>query len=593
MDTAILLVGIVLAGTIILMVSSRVRIDLVAILASLSLAWLGLITPVEAVSGFASNAVIAMASVMILAYGIDRTGITSRLADTIVKYAGTGERRVNAITGITVGLLSSVMQTVGVAALFLPAVRRIGKQTRIPLSRLMMPMGFAAILGGTVSMIASGPLIVLNDLLRQAGAEPFSLFAVTPVGLALLITGVALFALAGDRILPKKEEVPHGPTIAEIWGIDHKVRTCTIPSSSPLMGKTRDELSTRKRYGLDLIAMESRGDITIAPPRSTRFGPGTEVAFLGPMEGFVRFIGDSGWTPSGERTRLQEVLDSGEYGLAELVVRPKASIIGKTPGEIRFRQTYAIEPIVHQHGETETRAGISDVPLAAGDTIVAFGSWDTLRHFAGHQDLVLLTTLAEGESVRRTKGRMAVLVFAAAIGLTVTGVPLSLALLSGAALSVLTGVLTIDDAYRAVDWKIITLIGGLIPLGIALEKSGAAAVLASFLAAVLAGSHPVIVMVAVAILATVLSLIISNVAATVLLVPPVMLLGAATGTDPRALALLVAVSAMNSFILPTHQVNALLMGPGGYTQKDYLKAGSIMSALFIVIAVTLIYLLVR
>lgn len=592
MDTAILLVGIVLAGTIILMVSSRVRIDLVAILASLSLAWLGLITPVEAVSGFASNAVIAMASVMILAYGIDRTGITSRLADIIVRYAGTGERRINAINGITVGLLSSVMQTVGVAALFLPAVRRIGTQTRIPLSRLMMPMGFAAILGGTVSMIASGPLIVLNDLLRQAGAEPFSLFAVTPVGLALLITGVALFTLAGDRILPKKEEVPYGPTIAEIWGIDHKVRTCTIPSSSPLMGMTRDELSTRKRYGLDLIAMESRGDITIAPPRSTRFGPGMEIAFLGSMEGFVRFIRDSGCIPSGERTRLQEILDSGEYGLAELVVRPKASIIGKTPGEIRFRQTYSIEPIVHQHGETETRAGISDVPLAAGDTIVAFGSWDTLRHFAGHQDLVLLT-LAEGESLRRNKGRMAVLVFAAAIGLTVTGVPLSLALLSGATLSVLTGVLTIDEAYRAVDWKIITLIGGLIPLGIALEKSGAAAVLAGFLAAVLAGSHPIVVMVAVAVLATALSLIISNVAATVLLVPPVMLLGAGTATDPRALALLVAVCAMNSFILPTHQVNALLMGPGGYTPKDYLKAGSIMSVLFIGIAVTLIYLLVR
>jgi len=471
-------------------------------------------------------------------------------------------------------------------------VRRIGKQTRIPLSRLMMPMGFAAILGGTISMIASGPLIVLNDLLRQAGAEPFSLFAVTPVGLALLISGVALFTVAGDRILPKKEEVPYGPTIAEIWGIDHKVRTCTIPSSSPLMGKTRDELSTRERYGLDLIAMESGGDITIAPPRSTRFGPGMEIAFLGPMEGFVRFIRDSGCIPSGERTGLHEILDSGEYGLAELVVRPKASIIGKTPGEIRFRQTYAIEPIVHQHGETETRAGISDVPLAAGDAIVAFGSWDTLRHFAGHQDLVLLTP-AEGESVRRNKGLMAILVFAAAIGLTVTGVPLSLALLSGAALSILTRVLTIDEAYRAVDWKIITLIGGLIPLGIALEKSGAAAVLAGFLAGVLAGSHPLVVMVAVAVLATLLSLIISNVAATILLVPPVMLLGAGTATDPRALALLVAVCAMNSFILPTHQVNALLMGPGGYTQKDYLKAGSIMSALFIGIAVTLIYLLVR
>lgn len=592
MDFSIILVGIVLAATILLMVSSRVRIDLVAILASLALAWLGLITPVEAVSGFASNAVIAMASVMILAYGIDRTGITSRLADVIVRYAGTRERHINAMTGITVGLLSSVMQTVGVAALFLPAVQRISRQTRIPVHRMMMPMGFAAILGGTVSMIASGPLLVLNDLLRQAGAEPFSLFAVTPVGLSLLIAGIALFALAGGRILPEKEEAPYGPTIAELWGIDHKVRTCTIPASSPLVGKTREEVSFSRQYGLDLIAMAFGGDITIAPPRSTRFGPGTEIAFLGSGERFDRFIADSGCLPPEEGSRLGETLAGEEYGLAELVVRPKASIIGKTPGEIRFRQTYAIEPVVHQHGETESRGGISGIPLAAGDTIVAFGSWDTLRNFAGHQDLVLLTP-AEGGSVRPAKKRMAVLVFAAAIGLAITGVPLSLAFLTGAALCVLTGVLTLDDAYRAVDWKTIMLIAGLIPLGIALEKSGAAAVLSGGLAGLLAGCHPLIVMGVVAILATALSLIISNVAATVLLVPPIMLLGAGTGTDPRALALLVAVCAMNSFILPTHQVNALLMRPGGYTPKDYLRAGSIMSVIFMGIAVTLIYLLIR
>ena len=441
-------------------------------------------------------------------------------------------------------------------------------------------------------MIASGPLIVLNDLLLQAEAEPFSLFAVTPVGLPLLIAGIALFALAGDRILPKKEETPYGPTIAEIWGIDHPVRTCTIPPSSPIVGKTREDVSFKTRYGLDLLAIRTHKDITVAPSRFTRLGPGTELAFLGSEEGFLQFISESGCIPSGERGRLKEILDGEEYGFAELIVRPKASIIGKTPREIMFRQTFSIEPIVHQHGETETRAGISDKPLAAGDTIVAFGSWDTLRHFAWHQDLVLLTP-PEGDGVRHGKGYLAVLIFAAALGLTITGVPLSLALLTGAAASVLFGVLNIDEAYRAVDWKTIILIAGLIPLGIALEKSGAAAVLSDSLIEVLAGSHPLIIMCAVAVLATVLSLIISNVAATVLLVPLVMLIGAGTGTDPRALALLVAVCASNSFILPTHQVNALLMGPGGYSPKDYLKAGSIMTVIFIAIAVMLIYLLIR
>ncbi|HII77315.1 MAG TPA: SLC13 family permease, partial [Methanolinea sp.] len=153
MDTSILLLGGVLAVTVILFVSDRVRIDLVAILASLSLAWLGLISPIEAFSGFASNAVIAMAAVMILGFGIERTGVTSRIANAIIRYAGTSEQRVVATTSMTVGCLSSVLQNIGSAALFLPALRRIGKQTRIPVSRLMMPMGFAAILGGSITMI--------------------------------------------------------------------------------------------------------------------------------------------------------------------------------------------------------------------------------------------------------------------------------------------------------------------------------------------------------------------------------------------------------------------------------------------------------
>lgn len=592
MDTSILLVGVILAGTVILFVSSRVRVDLVAVLASLALAWLGLITPVEAVSGFASNAVIAMASVMVLVYGIERTGVTSRLASAIIRYAGNDVRRINATIGGTVGIFSAVMQNIGVAALFLPAVKRIGKQTGIPVSRLMMPMGFAAILGGSMTMIASGPLIVLNDLLLQAQEKPFSLFAVTPIGVTLLIAGIALFALAGDRILPKKEGISYGPTVAEIWGLNHPVRTCTIPPASHLVGKTREDIPFRTRYGLDLLAIYTNKEITVAPTRSTRFGPGTELAFLGSVEGFVQFISESGCVPSAERGRLQEILDDEEYGFAELVVRPRASIIGKTPREIMFRQTFSIEPIVHLHGETETRAGISDKPLAAGDIIVAFGSWHTLRHFAGHQDIVLLTHPLE-DRVQHGRGYLAVMLFAAALGLTMTGVPLSLALLTGAVGSVLFGILTLDEVYRAIDWKTITLIAGLIPLGIALEKSGAAAVLATSLIDVLAGSHPLIIMGAVAVLATVFSLIISNVAATVLLVPLVIFLGAGTGTDPRALALLVAVCASNSFILPTHQVNALLMGPGGYTPEDYLKAGSIMTVIFILIAVMLIYLLIR
>lgn len=592
MDTSILLLGIVLAATFVVIISNRVRIDLVAILASLTLAWLGLITPLEAISGFASNAVVAIASVMVLGYGIERTGVTSRLAGIIVRSTGTSERRIIATISMSVGLLSSVMQNIGAAALFLPATRRIGNKTGIPLSRLMMPMGFAAILGGTVTMIASGPLIILNDLLLKAGEEPYTLFAVTPIGLPLLVIGVSLLALGGSRILPRKESREPQPSLAETWGIDHTIRTCILAKESSLVGKTRDEASFRIRYGLDLLAIRTGTEITIAPSRYTRFEADQELAFLGSEEGFLKFLTESGCEPSDDKGRLKEILDSGGYGLAELIVRPRASIIGKTLREIRFRQEFSIEPIVHQTGSVESRADFYDTPLSAGDVIVAFGSWETLRLFARHQDLLLLSP-PEGEEMRYRVGMRAVLIFAASLGLTITGVPISLALLTGATGMVLAGVLTVDEVYRAIDWRIIVLIAGLIPFGIAMEKTGAAALIGGALTEALSGAPVIVILLAVAVLATALSLIISNVAATVLLVPLVLVTGMEMGVDPRALALLVAVCAQNSFILPTHQVNALLMGPGGYTVRDYLKTGGVMTVVFILIAVTLMYLFIR
>jgi len=591
MGNSVLLLGIVIAATLILFISNRIRLDLVAIIACLALAWLDLISPLDAISGFSSNAVVAMASVMILGYGIERTGVTSRLASSIIRYAGTNERRITSTVSMTVGLLSSVMQNIGAAALFLPAMRRIGKQTAIPASHLMMPMGFAAILGGTVTMIGSGPLIILNDLLRQNNLEPFSMFAVTPVGLPLLVVGVALFALAGSRILPDKKEKKCLPTVAEIWGIDYTVKTCILPRSSPLAGQTREEASFKIKYDLNLLAIRKGTEVTVAPSRYARLESGQELAFLGSGEDFEDFISVTGCVPTGERSRLKSILDSGGFGLAELIVRPKASIIDKTLREIGFRQKFSIEPVVLYNKMRESRSDFYDTPLAAGDTIIAFGSWDTLRLLASHEELLLLTH-PEGEEVRYKKGSLAVLIFVASLALTFTGIPISIALLTGAVAMILAGILKPDEAYHAIDWKSVVLIGGLIPFGIAMENTAASRLIASSFFDILAGAHPIAVMLSVATLTTALSLIISNVAATVLLVPLVLLLSAGIGVDPRALALLVAVSSQNSFILPTHQVNALLMDPGGYTTRDFLLAGGIMTVLFICIATIIIYLLV-
>lgn len=193
---------LVLAVTILLFVTEILRVDVVAVLVILILAWTGLVSPAQALSGLASNAVVSMAAIMILGRGMERAGVVHKISRAVLRIAGSDERRLIGITSWVVGLISSFMQNVGSVALFLPAVLRISKSTRTPASRLLMPMGFAAILGGTLSMVGSSPLIILNDLLRQ-GEEPFGIFSVTPIGVILLGSGIGYFMIFGHRLLPK------------------------------------------------------------------------------------------------------------------------------------------------------------------------------------------------------------------------------------------------------------------------------------------------------------------------------------------------------------------------------------------------------
>lgn len=593
-ESGILLVFLVLAATIVLLVTEVLRVDVVAILVMLSLAWLGLVTPAEAFSGFASNAVISIMAVMIMGYGIDRTGVMTRLSRKVLALAGTGERRLVAAISAVVGCLSAFMQNIGSAALFLPAMMRISKRTGIPASRLLMPMGFAAILGGTLTMIGSSPLILLNDLLQDGGYEPFGIFSVTPVGIALLATGIGYFAIFGRKVLPAGPATGPEPgsqeEIMETWQLQMDMHHYLVPMASRAAGRTREDLQLRQQYNLYLLALKEREDILYAPWRFTVVKAGQTLTVLGAGEDADRFAADFGLVPAPGQEALTEEVGGENAGFAEVIVRPRADIIGRTLREFSFRRKYGVEPLILLSGEEEARHDLSDTTLSAGDTLVVYGPWNRLRAIGSGREFVIVTPVEE-EGARGSKAAIAIACFAGGIVLTLSGVQLSLGLLTGAIGMVLFRVISIQEAYRSIDWRTVFLLAGLIPLGIAMEKTGGAAFLATGLMGFLGGAHPLLILLGVAVLATFFSLFMSNVAATVLLVPLVLIIGADTGIDPRGLALLVAVCASNSFVLPTHQVNAFIMGPGGYHNHDFLKAGGIMTILFIVVAVAGIYLL--
>jgi di/tricarboxylate transporter len=308
---------------------------------------------------------------------------------------------------------------------------------------------------------------------------------------------------------------------------------------------------------VNLLLLREGGDVQPAPWRQTHFAAGQELVLLGASDQIASFVADHG-LESDPRTPewLEEALSASGFG--EVVVLPRAPLAGKSLRDFAFRKTYSVEPIVLLSGAERQPTDFSDKPLSVGDVLVVHGTWEHLRQLSRDPSFAVLTPI-EGEESDPSKGITAALCFAGAVGLAIAGFPLSISLMSGAVMMVLLRVLPIDAAYRAVDWRTVFLLAGLIPLGTAMDKSGAAVFVANGITSLLAGSHTIVLMLAVGLLATLFSLFMSNVAATVLLAPLVMIVGEKAGVDGRALALLVAVCASNSFVLPTHQVNALFM----------------------------------
>ena len=442
-------------------------------------------------------------------------------------------------------------------------------------------------------MVASGPLIILNDILRQGGQDPFGLFAVTPVGLTLLIAGILYFLILGPVVLParkeKGDETSPQQELVDTWNLASRVTTTAVAEGSSLVGKTIEDVGLWATYGVNLLMMREGDDVQYAPWRQTRFAVGQNLVLLGTDDKVARFAVDHGLELDPEPPEWFESF-RGTGGFAELVVVPRAPLAGKSIREFGLRKAYSVEPIVLLTGAERQPADFSDKPLSVGDVLVVAGTWEHIRQIAQDPSFAVLTPI-EGEKSDPSKAITAALCFAGAIGLAIAGFPLSISLMSGAVMMVLLRVLPIDDAYRAVDWRTVFLLAGLIPLGTAMDKSGAAVFVANGLTSLLAGSPTIVLMLAVGLLATLFSLFMSNVAATVLLAPLVMILGKEAGVDGRALALLVAVCASNSFVLPTHQVNALFMSPGGYRNADYIRAGSIMSLIFLALAVGTVWLL--
>lgn len=562
----------------------------------------GLVDSQYLFNGFSSNAVMSIIAVMIIGAGLDKTGLMSKVAAFILKIGGTSETRIIPIISSTVGIISSFMQNVGAAALFLPVVSRISARSGLPMSRLLMPMGFCAILGGTVTMVGSSPLILLNDLIHTSNTAlteaqqmaTWSLFSVTPVGLALVATGIIYFMVAGRFVLPvtQKDEVASATsTMAYFqgtYGLDYALFEVSVPPQSPLVGHMLDDVE--HAYKIRVIASQ-RGatDLRIGPgglARDIGIEANSVLGILASPENLLAFVQKFELNLHPDLLTFSESLAATKAGIGEVVIPPGSALIGKSARDVWMRKTYGIAMVaLHRNGETLREGeGIRDLPLQAGDTLVVHTTWDALARLEQNKDFVVVTTEYPHEETRPNKVWPALFFFVVALILVLfTDLRLSVALLTGAVGMILSGVLKIEEAYTAVSWKTVFLLASLIPLGLAVETTGTAKWIAEQTLSVV-GDMPIwVIQASVAVLATFFTLVMSNVGATVLLVPLAVNIAIGAGGDPALFALTVAIATSNSFLIPTHQVNALIMGPAGYRVPDFMRAGGIMTVLFLVV----------
>lgn len=598
-----MIVFAILGIVIILLVFDLLRVDVVGLLVMASLPLTGILKPGEATAGLGSTAVVVLICVMVIGASLNKTGIMSIVAQKILNMAGNSQSRVLSLVALAAALPSAIMSNVGAAALMLPATLQIAKKVKISASKLVMPMGFCANMGGNLTLIGSTPFIILNDVMGQwwktnpqPGEEPFTplgLFAVTPIGVALLVGTLAYFLLIGCRLLPSQEVTDDGrlasSKLRSIYGSEVG-QGVEFVIQQDFSGKTLGQLDLRAKFKASLVAVAKDAGKTkiLSPLSTTLIEPGDVVLAIGNDKSIQKIITELGWQPKAEMKTFIAETSREKSGVLEGIVTSRSGLNGHTMRELQLKQLFTINPLAIMRGEEIHIEKLDSIVLQPGDAILLAGGWDNLRYLQEKTEIVYTEKL-EGMVVKEEKASLALAALAAFLLLSIfLNVSLAISGLVALLILVIGKVLHIDEVYRAIEWKTVFLVAGLIPLGAAFEKTGAANFLAMSILQQISGISPLLLYLVLALITSFFALFVSNVGTTVLLVPLAMTLSSQVGADPKIAGLVVAISSINTFILPTHQVNALIMQPGGYKTSDYMRVGSGMMVLFLVILMAML-----
>ncbi len=584
---------VLLGIAIVFFITEWLRADLVALLLLVALGVTGILTPQETLSGFSRSAVITIMAIYILTAGLAKTGATRLLGARLMRLGGQGELRLSVVLMSAGAVLSLVMNNIAAAAVLLPATMGIARERKISPSKLLMPLAFGTLLGGMATLLTTSNILV-SAALRDANFPALGLLDFAPIGGPVVIVGIVYMALIGRRGLPRRAPADWTRLMAashtqlpEVYGLHERWVKACVPARSPLVDRTLAETGLGEKLGVNLIAILRQGKSRVAPSPNEPLRA-DDVLYLQAREeqlGDLRARGleiqleSSGFSP----------LTTDKLALFEVVLSPRSHAVGRTLRALHFREKFDLNVVAIWRKGRPRRVGIAEMPLHLGDALLVLGRRERANVVQSEGDFLVLTDTVD-ESLRVNKLRAATAIMVITIIVAALGwIAVPEAMLAGALAVVLIGALTMDEAYQAIEWKSIFLIAAMLPVGLALTKTGVAALMGQGLVNLLGSAGALTVVAGLLIVTTLLTQVMSGPAAVVILAPIAIQAAQSMHADPRLFALAVAYGSSLAFMTPlAHPVNILVMGPGGYKFSDFWRVGF---GLTVVLIVTILALL--
>ena len=593
----------VLVGAAALFVSNRVRADLVALAALLILQLSGVLTLPESLAGFGDPVVMVIVSMFVVSEALVHTGIAQNIGLTVLNAARGDETRVIALLMLVIGGVGAFMNSTSAMAIFIPVALSVARKAGLNRKRLLMPLSIAALISGMMTLIATGPNLIVDKALAQEGLTSFGFFSFTAFGVAVLLVGIAFMLLVGRRLLARDKRDTSGKKLRTFtdmvvsYGLGRHLHRRHVSPQSPLVDRAVARMDVRSTFGVHVVAVERKehgNDIVQATP-GTVFEAGDDILVVGTREQVDRMTEAFQLDtipldlPREHTRRRQEFIQ--EIGLAEIMIVPESKLIGKTLGETHFQEVYnATVVAIRRQGEPIT-GRLHDEALKLGDALLINAKWaDILSLRNERQNFVVLTLPEEFEDVAPAAGRAkwAVVILAAMVAaMAFRIVPTATAAMLAVLALVASGSVRLASLYRVIQWPAVVLIAAVLPMATALEKTGAAELIAGVLVDVLGHTGPFGMLAIIFAVAAVTGFFISNTPTAVLFAPVAINVAQALGVSPQAFAMTVAIACSAAYVSPVASpVNMLVLEPGGYKFVDFIKVG--LPLLILTLAVTIV-----